>query len=400
MYQPVALFIGLRYIRGHTVNSFGHCISLLSIIGIMLGVMALVIVLSVMNGFEKNLEKNILGFMPQALVTSIQGSINPKQVLSIDIEKLTGVNRIDPIIECNVVLQSPHSISFGVMLGINPNDKDPLSSYINNSNIQDLKPNQYNVILGYRLSEQLGVKSGEKLRIIIPSASHFTPIGHIMSQRLFNVIGTFFANSEVDQYQILINQQDASHLMMYPLGNITGWRVYMDHPLLIDDLVSQPLKRGLKWKDWRESKGELFKAVEMEKNMMGLLLSLIIGIAIFNLITSLSLLVMEKQSEIAILQTQGLTYGKIMLVFILQGISASTIGSLLGVLFGVLCASKINIIVPSLGKMLSGSNLPVNINITQIILITIMTIFLALLSTLYPSWRAAKINPVKALRYD
>ena len=399
MYQPVALFIGLRYMRGRASDRFGRFVSWLSTIGITLGVMALVIVLSVMNGFERDLENNILGLMPQALITSTQGSINPEQVPATQFEHLAGVKRVAPLTTGNAVLQSAHSVAVGVILGVNPNEKEPLSAYLNGSNLQALQPGQYNVILGDQLAGQLGVKRGEKLRIMVPSASQFTPMGRIPSQRVFNVVGTFSADSEVDQYQMLMNQQDASRLMRYPLGNITGWRVYMDKPLAIDALVSQPLEKGLEWKDWRERKGELFQAVKMEKNMMGLLLSLMIAVAAFNIITSLSLLVMEKQGEVAILQTQGLTRGQIMSVFMVQGASAGIIGALLGAGLGVVFASQINVI-PGLGKMLAGGNLPVDINILQVVLIAVVAMLLALLSTLYPSWRAAAVNPAEALRYE
>lgn len=399
MYQPVALFIGLRYMRGRASDRFGRFVSWLSTIGITLGVMALVTVLSVMNGFERDLENNILGLMPQALVTSTQGSINPQQVPAAQFEQLAGVKSVTPLTTGNAVLQSAHSVAVGVIIGVNPDEKDPLSPYLNGATQQALQPGQYNVILGDQLAGQLGVKRGEKLRIMVPSASQFTPMGRIPSQRVFNVVGTFSANSEVDQYQMLMNQQDASRLMRYPLGNITGWRIYMDKPLAIDALVSQPLAEGLVWKDWRERKGELFQAVKMEKNMMGLLLSLIIAVAAFNIITSLSLLVMEKQGEVAILQTQGLTRAQIMSVFMVQGASAGIIGALLGAVLGVVFASQINVI-PGLGEMLAGGSLPVDINIPQVVLIAVVAMLLALLSTLYPSWRAAAVNPAEALRYE
>lgn len=399
MYQPVALFIGLRYMRGRASDRFGRFVSWLSTIGITLGVMALVTVLSVMNGFERDLENNILGLMPQALVTSTQGSINPQQVPAAQFEHLAGVKSVTPLTTGNAVLQSAHSVAVGVIIGVNPDEKDPLSPYLNGATQQALQAGQYNVILGDQLAGQLGVKRGEKLRIMVPSASQFTPMGRIPSQRVFNVVGTFSANSEVDQYQMLMNQQDASRLMRYPLGNITGWRIYMDKPLAIDALVSQPLAKGLVWKDWRERKGELFQAVKMEKNMMGLLLSLIIAVAAFNIITSLSLLVMEKQGEVAILQTQGLTRAQIMSVFMVQGASAGIIGALLGAVLGVVFASQINVI-PGLGEMLAGGSLPVDINIPQVVLIAVVAMLLALLSTLYPSWRAAAVNPAEALRYE
>ena len=321
MYQPVALFIGLRYMRGRAADRFGRFVSWLSTIGITLGVMALVTVLSVMNGFERELQNNILGLMPQALITSPKGSINPQQ-LPAESLKLQGVSRVAPLTTGDVVLQSPRSVAVGVMLGIDPAKDDPLTPYLVNVRQADLTAGQYNVILGEQLAGQLGVKRGDQLRLMVPSASQFTPMGRLPSQRLFNVIGTFAANSEVDGYQMLVNIQDASRLMRYPAGNITGWRLWLNEPLKVDVLSQQTLPAGTEWKDWRERKGELFQAVRMEKNMMGLLLSLIVAVAAFNIITSLGLMVMEKQGEVAILQTQGLTPRQIMAVFMVQGASA------------------------------------------------------------------------------
>ena len=399
MYQPVALFIGLRYMRGRASDRFGRFVSWLSTIGITLGVLALVTVLSVMNGFERELENNILGLMPQALVTSDKGSVNPQQ-LTLDSLHLQGVSRVAPLTTGDVVLQSARSVAVGVMLGIQPEEKDPLTPYLVNVKQQDLQAGQYNVILGEQLSGQLGVKRGESIRLMVPSASQFTPMGRLPSQRLFKVIGTFAANSEVDGYQILVNQQDASRLMRYPAGNITGWRLWLHEPLSVDSLSQQKLPDGLVWKDWRERKGELFQAVRMEKNMMGLLLSLIVAVAAFNIITSLGLLIMEKQGEVAILQTQGLTRRQIVMVFMVQGASAGIIGSLLGALLGVLLASQLNNLMPLIGMLLDGAALPVAISPWQVVAIALTAMAVALLSTLYPSWRAAAVQPAEALRYE
>ncbi|SQC94071.1 Lipoprotein-releasing system transmembrane protein lolC [Cedecea neteri] len=257
--------------RGRAADRFGRFVSWLSTIGITLGVMALVTVLSVMNGFERELQNNILGLMPQALITSPSGSINPQQ-LPADSLKLQGVTRIAPLTTGDVVLQSARSVGVGVMLGVQPDEKDPLSPFLVNVKQADLVAGQYNVILGEQLAGSLGVKRGETIRIMVPSASQFTPMGRLPSQRLFTVIGTFAASSEVDGYQMLVNQQDASRLMRYPAGNITGWRLWLAEPLKVDVLSQQTLPQGTEWKDWRERKGELFQAVRMEKNMMGLLL--------------------------------------------------------------------------------------------------------------------------------
>ncbi|HCC0171390.1 TPA: lipoprotein-releasing ABC transporter permease subunit LolC [Cronobacter sakazakii] len=399
MYQPVALFIGLRYMRGRAADRFGRFVSWLSTIGITLGVLALVTVLSVMNGFERELQNNILGLMPQALISSSKGSVNPQQ-LPADSLHLQGVNRIAPLTTGDVVLQSARSVAVGVMLGIDPAQRDPLTPYLVNVNQQALAAGKYNIILGEQLAGQLGVKRGDQLRLMVPSASQFTPMGRLPSQRLFTVIGTFAANSEVDGYQMLVNIQDASRLMRYPAGNITGWRLWLNEPLKVDTLSQQTLPPGTQWQDWRERKGELFQAVRMEKNMMGLLLSLIVAVAAFNIITSLGLMVMEKQGEVAILQTQGLTRRQIMAVFMVQGASAGVIGALFGALLGALLASQLNNLMPVIGAFLDGAALPVGIEPWQVIGIALSAMAVALLSTLYPSWRAAATEPAEALRYE
>ena len=336
MYQPVALFIGLRYMRGRAADRFGRFVSWLSTIGITLGVMALVTVLSVMNGFERELQNNILGLMPQAILSSEHGSLNPQQLPETAV-KLDGVNRVAPITTGDVVLQSARSVAVGVMLGIDPAQKDPLTPY------------------------------------------------------LVNV---------VDGYEMLVNIEDASRLMRYPAGNITGWRLWLDEPLKVDSLSQQKLPEGSKWQDWRDRKGELFQAVRMEKNMMGLLLSLIVAVAAFNIITSLGLMVMEKQGEVAILQTQGLIPRQIMMVFMVQGASAGIIGAILGAALGALLASQLNNLMPIIGVLLDGAALPVAIEPLQVIVIALVAMAIALLSTLYPSWRAAATQPAEALRYE
>ncbi|MCA6969570.1 lipoprotein-releasing ABC transporter permease subunit LolC [Pectobacterium carotovorum] len=399
MYQPVALFIGLRYMRGRASDRFGRFVSWLSAIGITLGVMALVTVLSVMNGFERELEGNILGVMPQAIISTPQGSLNPALIPASSLDSLEGVTRVAPLTTGDVVLQSARSVAVGVMLGIDPDEQEPLSRYLVNVK-QQLQSGQYQAILGDKLAAQLGVNAGDQVRMMVTSASQLTPMGRIPSQRIFTVAGTFAANSEVDSYQLLVNQQDASRLMRYPANHITGWRLWLEKPLSVDTLSTQTLPEGTVWKDWRERKGELFQAVRMEKNMMGLLLSLIVAVAAFNIITSLGLLVMEKQGEVAILQTQGLTQRQIMMVFMVQGGSAGVIGALLGALLGTLLASQLNTLMPILGVLLDGAALPVAIDPVQVVTIAISAMVIALLSTLYPSWRAAAVQPAEALRYE
>lgn len=398
MYQPVALFIGLRYMRGRAADRFGRFVSWLSTIGITLGVMALVTVLSVMNGFERELQNNILGLMPQAILSSEHGSLNPQQLPETAV-KLDGVNRVAPITTGDVVLQSARSVAVGVMLGIDPAQKDPLTPYLVNVKQTDLEPGKYNVILGEQLASQLGVNRGDQIRVMVPSASQFTPMGRIPSQRLFNVIGTFAANSEVDGYEMLVNIEDASRLMRYPAGNITGWRLWLDEPLKVDSLSQQNCLKAANGRTGVIVKASCSRPYAW-KNMMGLLLSLIVAVAAFNIITSLGLMVMEKQGEVAILQTQGLTPRQIMMVFMVQGASAGIIGAILGAALGALLASQLNNLMPIIGVLLDGAALPVAIEPLQVIVIALVAMAIALLSTLYPSWRAAATQPAEALRYE
>ncbi|WP_159564356.1 lipoprotein-releasing ABC transporter permease subunit LolC [Budvicia diplopodorum] len=400
MYQPVALYIGLRYMRGRASDRFSQFVSWLSTIGITLGVMALVTVLSVMNGFEQELENNILGLMPQALVTTQDGQLNPQEFSSASLNQLPGVTRVAPLTTGDVILQSAKGLSVGVMLGVNPQDNDPLAKYVYAGSMSQLSSGGYNAILGDKLAEQLGIKIGDNIRLMVTGASQFTPMGRIPSQRLFTVVGTFSAGSEVDSNQLLVNQQDASRLLRYTAGNVSGWRLYMAKPLEVIALSQQPLPNGLIMKDWRDRKGELFQAVRMEKNMMGLLIGLIIAVAAFNIITSLGLLVMEKQGEVAILKTLGLKRRQIMSIFVVQGASAGVIGALLGSLFGLLLSKNLNLLMPFIGKSIAGVALPVVIDYTQVIVIALFSMGIALLSTLYPSWRAAAVQPAEALRYE
>uniref|UniRef100_Q1LT47 Lipoprotein releasing system, transmembrane protein LolC n=1 Tax=Baumannia cicadellinicola subsp. Homalodisca coagulata TaxID=374463 RepID=Q1LT47_BAUCH len=395
MYQPLALYIGLRYMCRQVSN--GRFISLLSTIGIILGVMALVTILSIMNGFERVLENNVLRFIPQALLTTKNGCLNPLSApffLKEDILKDKGVIGIAPFTTGDVILQSPNSFAMGIILGINSSDSEPLANYLVDTHISQLSPGKYHIILGQKLADKLGVKYNDKIRIIVPSVSQFTPLGRIPSQRLFTVIGTYITNSEVDQYQILVNQQDASHLMHYPSGYVTGWRLWLQQPLKVDSISKiQCLPNELIWKDWRERKSELFHAIHMEKNIMGLLLSLIVVVAAFNILTSLCMIVREKKSEVAIFATQGLQFYQIMPVFMIQGVSAGIIGALVGAILGVLLANTLNYF-----PLFHNNTLPINIEPLQIVTIIILTTVLAWLSTIYPSWCAVTKNVVELLR--
>ncbi|WP_395496472.1 lipoprotein-releasing ABC transporter permease subunit LolC [Arsenophonus endosymbiont of Lipoptena cervi] len=400
MLHSTILYISLRYICGQMGNIFYRLISNLSTIGISIGVMSLTVVTAITNGFESLLQKNILEYIPHVILTTHYGNLNPNKYPVKNISHLQGIDRVDSIVKSDIILQSQLNIGLAIMIGININSSDPLLNYLEYINPEVLNTGSYNVILGIKLAEQLGVNKGDKLRLIVPGVNKFTPIGRIPNQRLFTVVGTFNTNGDTDSNTLLVNQEDAARLMDYPLGNITGWRLYLKKPLNIDQLSQQTLPTDIIWKDWREQKGEFFQAVKMENNMMKLLLSLIIIVAEFNIAISLSLLVMEKQSEVAILQTLGLNRFRIMIIFMLQGIFIGIIGSFIGVLLGLFIAKHINIIMKILGLLDNNIELPIYIDFIHVILIYISTVGISLLATLYPSWRAATIQPAEILRYE
>ncbi|VFP86423.1 lipoprotein-releasing ABC transporter permease subunit LolC [Candidatus Erwinia haradaeae] len=401
MYQPVLLFIAVRYMKGRDfkLNRFGCVLSWLSVIGLILGVMVLVTISSVMNGLEEQLEHKILGFMPQALVTSKAGSINPQQISSSKLH-VSGVRRIASLTTGEVILHGTHNIAIGVILGVDPNQDDPLVPFFLNVKQKQLQAGKYNVIIGAALANHLGLRLNSKVRLLVPSSSWWTPLGRMPSQKLFNVIGIFLSNSDADSYEILLNQEDASHLMRYQKGYITGWRLWLNNPLQIHDMQQGELPNGLVWRDWRETKGALFHAVKIEKNIMRLLFGLIILIAVFNIFTSLCLLIAEKKWEVAILKTQGLKRGQILIIFILQGVMVGAIGSIIGSILGIFLAKQLPDIIVRAGIFGPGLSLPILISVAQITMIVFFAIIIAFLSVLYPSYRAASVKPAEALRYD
>lgn len=400
MYQPISLFIAVRYIRGKGKDRFGQFISWLSSIGIMLGVMALIIVFSVMNGLEQEIQKNTLYYMPQALITSETGKINTVMYPKQQFEQLKHVTAISPLIVSDVILQSNHNITMSRLLGVDPQETDPIVPFVYGESLSALEAGQYQVIIGYTLANQLGVEIGDQVRLMVTSTSQITPLGRIPSQRLFTVVGIFMVNNDVDSGQVYTHQQDAARLMHYQPDQITGWRLYLDDPLAIQGVIAQLLPDSLIFKDWREQKGDFFQAVLMEKKMMGVLISLIIIVAAFNMIVSLGLLVMEKQGEVAILQTLGLPRRKIMFIFMVLGASSGIIGTLIGSFLGILATYHLDAIRSFLGLSLQGVSLPIRFDSNQLIFVILFSIIIALIATFYPAWRAAKTQPAEALRYE
>lgn len=400
MFHPLSLFIGLRYAYSKKSDSFGRFVSWLSMIGIMLGSIGLIVIMSVMNGFENEMQKNILLYLPQAQITADNNQLSTEQYPLSSLPNLNQTETVVPLVTSEIILQSAKSLSLSTMIGVDPNQYDPITDRIYWGQLASLQSGEYNIIIGGNLAESLDVTVGDSVRLIAPEVSQITPVGRLPSQRIFTVSGIFSVNRDIEQSVVYLNINDAAKLMHYPANTITSWRLFLNNPLDIDAVVANPLPDGLHFNDWRSVRGELFQAIKMEKNVMGLLISLIVIVATFNIITSLSLLVMEKQNEIAILKTQGLSRNKIMMIFIIQGASSGVIGTVFGCSIGLLIAFNLSGIMSTLGLTFSGIRLPSDVDSNQVIIVFLALLMLSIIATLYPAYRAAKTQPAEALRYE
>ncbi|WP_058119831.1 lipoprotein-releasing ABC transporter permease subunit LolC [Photobacterium kishitanii] len=402
MFHPVSFFIGLRYLRGRSGDRFSRFVSYMSTAGITVGVMALITVMSVMNGFEQQLKDRILGVLPQAVVTNADGRVPLSEQVPTVLKQLPHVTKVTAITRGETIIQSANSLAAGMMIGIEPNQYDPIADHLMVGSLKDLQPGSFNVIIGQALAVELDIQPGDKIRLMVTSASQFTPLGRLPSQRNFTVSGIYDTGSDVDKQLVFTNISDAGRLLHYKLDQMSGWRLYLDDPFAVTELAEIPLPNHWKWSDWREQRGELFQAVKMEKNMMGLMLGLIIGVAAFNIISALIMVVMEKQAEVAILKTQGMTHRQVLTLFMVQGSSSGVIGALLGGVFGVIVSHYLNPIMAFLGVNLAaiGGSLPVDFEPMQILAVIVGAIILSLLATIFPSYRAAAVRPAEALRYE
>ncbi|MCG9597942.1 lipoprotein-releasing ABC transporter permease subunit LolC [Vibrio sp. Isolate25] len=402
MFHPVSTFIGLRYLRGRSGDRFSRFVSYMSTAGITIGVMALVTVLSVMNGFEAQLKGRILGVLPQAIVSEVDGKTPYTEQAPDFAKQLSTAAHPEPIVQSEAVVQSSDNLSAGLLIGIKPSDHDPIESHLVAGRLSSLQAGKYQVFIGHTLARAIDVSLGDKVRLMVTSASQFTPLGRIPSQRIFTVAGIYNTGSDVDGQLMLTHIDDAARLLRFKKDTITGWRLFFDDPFVVGELSKMPLPDSWQWQDWRDQRGELFQAVRMEKNMMGLMLGLIIGVAAFNIISALIMVVMEKQSEVAILKTQGMTDRQILAIFMVQGASSGVIGSLMGGTLGVLLANNLNTLLDGAGVALFavGGQLPIVINPIQIAIVVVLAIALSLLATLFPSFRASSVKPAEALRYE
>ena len=415
MYKPLEAFIGLRYLRAKRRNHFISFISLISMMGIALGVTTLITVISVMNGFEKELRTRILGAIAHATIQPVDGAMMDWRSVVDQAEKHPDVNGAAPFIEEGVWLQGSES-SGALIRGVQPDYEirvSEVSEKMLTGKLADLRPGEYGIILGLGLASRLRVGPGDRVTVIAPRLKA-SPVGASPLMRRFTVVGAFeFGEFENDSTLALINIEDAARLLRMPEGSTSGVRLHLQdmyQAWRVAREISEELSGYHIVRDWTQERGNLFQAVKTEKTVMWVILSLIIAVAAFNIISMLVMVVTDKQSDIAILKTMGARPGTILRIFVIQGSLIGIIGTSLGVVGGILLAQNIGLVVPFLERLFGFSlfpsdiyyitELPSDLRVTDVTKFALMSLVMSFLSTLYPSWRASRTHPAEALSYD
>ena len=415
MYKPLEAFIGLRYLRAKRRNHFISFISLISMMGIALGVTTLITVISVMNGFEKELRARILGAIAHATIQPMDGALMDWPSVIDLAEQHPDVDGAAPFIEEGVWLQGGES-SGAFIRGVDPAYETRVSEVSEKmlaGELADLRPGEYGIILGLGLASRLRVGPGDRVTVIAPRLKA-SPVGASPMMRRFTVVGAFeFGEFENDSTLALINIEDAAKLLRMPEGSTGGVRLHlrdMYQAWRVAREISEELSGYYIVRDWTQERGNLFQAVKTEKTVMWVILSLIIAVAAFNIISMLVMVVTDKQSDIAILKTMGARPGTILRIFVIQGSLIGIIGTGMGVVGGILLAQNIGSVVPFLESFFGFSlfpsdiyyitELPSDLRVSDVTKFALMSLVMSLLSTLYPSWRASRTHPAEALSYD
>lgn len=404
MFQPVSLFIGLRYSRAAKGNAFISFISFFSITGITLGLIALITVISVMNGFEEKLKKSMLGYIPHISLENQSHTLEDVEQFAENFKSDTRINHITPYVKAEALLQTSAQIRPILLQGVFASEQfTALQEKMTQGQWQRLFSSRYSIAMSQYLANKLQLRVGDQVRVIVPAASSFTPVGRVPSQRLFTLVATFSTGSEVDTALAFTRGEFVSRLLKKSPNHVPEIALELEDAFLIDDILKdyQVNFSQFTTTDWRATQGTLFSAVAMEKRIMSLLLGLIVLVAVFNIVSALIMMVGEKQSEVAILQTLGLTPAKIQQVFIVQGLYNGVLGTVIGASLGMLFAANINELLSAVGlHFLGGAALPVLFEPMQLTLIIFSSIAMSFIATLYPAAKAAAIRPAEVLRYE
>jgi len=413
--SPYELFIGLRYTRAKRRNHFISFISLISLLGITLGMTALITVMSVMNGFQKEVRSRILGVASHIQVSGLDGTLTDWRKVAEEALRHSEVEAAAPYISAQGMVSFDQAVSGVAVRGVLPGMEDnvaDLGRMMIDGRLENLAPGEFGMVIGRELARTLGVFTGDKVVLISPQGQ-VTPAGIIPRLKQFTITGVFEAGHfEYDSSLVLIHLADAQKL--YRMENeVSGARLKL-HDLFKAPQVARELvpliSSDVYISDWTRQHANYFRAIQIEKRMLSLILALIIAVAAFNIVSTLVMAVTDKQSDIAILRTLGASPRSIMKIFIVQGTWIGVVGTTLGVIGGVLLAYNVEAVIAMIERLFSVqflsrevyyiSEIPSDLQLDDVIAVAIVSCVLTLLATLYPSYRASRINPAEALRYE
>ena len=415
MFKPLILYIGLRYTRAKKRTQFISFITLTSVLGIALGVTALITVLSVMNGFQDELRQRILGMTAHATISGRNGQLQDWSLLKQKIKNTPHIQGMAPFVRGQVMLNFDRRVSGSVLRGILPDQESQVSDVGNKmelGNLSSLTAGSFNIVLGKELANYLGVMPGDKVTVISPQVNS-TPAGIIPRLRRFTVSGVFEVGMyEYDRNMALVNMQDAAKLFRLR-DSVSGLRLKLDDifyaPIISKQLANQ-LYPDYRVSDWTRAHSNFFRAIQTEKRVMFIILLLIVAVAAFNIVSTLVMVVTDKRGDIAILKTQGLSNSAVMGIFIVLGCVIGIFGTLLGTVGGVLLALNVETIVPAIEQLFGIhfmsaevyyiSEVPSKLDWNDVYQIAGVAFLLTLIATLYPAWQASRVNPAEVLRYE
>lgn len=415
MFRPLSIFIGARYTRAKRRNHFVSFISLTSMIGLALGVLVMIVVLSVMNGFDREMRTRVLGMVPHATVES-SVPINDWRSLAASMAKHPQVLAVAPFVQMQGLLSSNGEVQKVLINAIDPAEEAKVSiigDYFQKGSLGALTPGSFAIVIGDSSAAKLGVGIGDKVTFVAPEVT-VTPAGMFPRLKRFTVVGIFHVGAgEVDNFVAMANIQDLARLHRWKPDQVQGIR------LKLADLFQAPkvswqlagrLSDDFYARDWTRSHGNLYQAIRMEKAIIGLLLLLIVAVAAFNIISTLVMVVTDKKADIAILRTLGATPGQIMAIFMVQGTVIGVVGTLLGAALGSLASLYISSAIAGLEslfgfKILNAAvyfidYIPAQLLLGDVLLVSAAALLLSFFATLYPAWRAARTQPAEALRYE
>ncbi len=415
MFRPLELFIGSRYLRAKRRNHFISFISFISVFSLALGITLIITVLSVMNGFQFEIKDRILSMTAHATVLELDGKLRDWQKVEKDLEGNTEIKGSAPYVQGQGMIVHGKQVTGAMITGIDPQLESNVSrigNHLLDASLDVLKPGEFGILLGSDLANYLSVDVGEKITVITPEAT-VTPAGIIPKFRRFTVMGTYTVGMpQYDRNTASIHIGDAKRL--FHLGDaVTGLRLKFEDLFDAQEITYKLRDQlgGTYWvSDWTYHNRNFFRALKMEKTMMFIITIIIVFVAAFNIISMLVMVVTEKQSDIAIMRTLGVSPKSIMGIFVVQGTVIGLVGTLLGALGGVLLSSNLESIVRLVEKIRGAkflspdvypiSDFPSEIIPSEVIAICIVAFVITVLATIYPAWKAARTQPAEALRYE